>query len=142
MLQDLVHRNASAVMYAASQTPDISMDIFDVKKLETNLYQVRVRLYNSNIIPSMCYYAKSKNLYPKDILKVSGKNVKVISGGVLNNKYTNQVNYKDYKPEIQFLSVPGNDKVEYQFIVSGSGNLKFEYNSKKAGSVVETKMLK
>lgn len=142
MLQDLVHRNASAVMYAASQTPEIEIDVFDVKKIENNLYQVRVRLYNENVIPSMCYYAINKKLYPKDILKVSGKNIKVISGGVLENSYTNKVKYKDHKPEVQFLTVPGSDKVEMQFLVSGSGDLKFEYTSQKAGNISKTKTLK
>ncbi len=142
MLQDLVHRNASAVIYAASQTPEVSMDIFDVKKLESNLYQVRVRLVNSKIIPTMCYYAIKKNLYPKDILKINGKNIKVVSGGILENSYTNKVNYKEYKPEVQFLTIPGNDKVEFQFLISGNGNVKFDYNSQKAGSVIKTYNLK
>lgn len=142
MLQDLVHRNASAVMYAASQTPEINLDIFDVKKLDNNLFQVRVRLLNEKIIPSMTYYASRKNTYPKDILKLSGKNIKVISGGVLNNVYTNNVSYKENKPEIQFLIVPGNNKLEYQFLVSGKGELKVEYNSQKAGSITKIKSLK
>jgi hypothetical protein len=142
MLQDLVHRNASAVMYAASQTPDINMEIFDVTKLDNNLYQVRLRLYNKNIIPSMSYYALSKNLYPKDFLEVSGKNIKVLSGGVLQNVYTNQVNYKDKKPEIQFLTVPGNDKVEFQFLIEGKGDVQFRYNSQKAGNIKLSESLK
>lgn len=141
MLQDLVHRNASAVMYAASQTPEIEMDIFDVKKLDKNLYQVRVRLYNEKVIPSMSYYAVDKKLYPKDILKVSGEDIKVVSGGELENLYTNQVNYKVDKPEIQFLTVPGNDKVEFQFLIEGKGEVNFVYNSQKAGSISVKKQL-
>ena len=142
MLQDLVHRNASAVMYAASQTPEIKMDIFDVKKLDNNLYQVRVRLYNEKIIPSMSFYASRKNIYSKDMLKVSGKNIKVISGGVLNKMYTNEVRYKENKPEVQFLTVEGNSKIDYQFLVSGNGEIKVEYTSQKAGNIVKTKSLK
>lgn len=142
MLQDLVHRNASAVIYAASQTPEIKMDIFEVKKLDNNLYQVRVRLNNEKIIPSMSYHTARKNINPKDILKVSGKNIKVISGGVLNNMYTNEVKYKENKPEVQFLTVEGNSKIDYQFLVSGSGEIKVEYTSLKAGNIVKTKSLK
>ena len=90
----------------------------------------------------MSYYAVDKKLYPKDILKVSGKDIKVVSGGELQNLYTNQVNYKVEKPEIQFFTVPGNDKVEFQFLVEGKGEVNFIYNSQKAGTVSAKERLK
>ena len=132
MLPELVHRNAAAVIFSASQTPDISMEVFETKKIGNNLYRVNVRLKNKNGIPSMAYIAQQKKIYPKDILKVSGKGIKVIAGGKLSDKYTEQAYYKEYKPEIQLLSVPGFGYVEYTFLISGKGTVNFNYHSQKA----------
>jgi len=135
MLQDLVHRNASAVMYAASQTPDVSMEVFETKKIEDDLYRVRLRLVNKNAIPTMTFHSVKNKLYPQDMLTVNGNRAQVISGGKLTDKYNNRVDYKEHKPGIQFLRIPGNQAVEYQFLVEGSGSITVEYNSRKAGTL-------
>lgn len=134
MLQDLVHRNASAVMYAASQTPDISMEVFETERLNGNLHRVRVRVVNRNAIPTMTYHSVQNKLYPQDRLTLSGSNAEVVAGGEITDRYNNRVNYKEYKPEIQFFYVQGNDAVEYEFLVEGSGTVNVEYVSRKAGS--------
>ncbi|MCK4699084.1 MAG: hypothetical protein KAT38_02070, partial [Bacteroidales bacterium] len=86
-------------------------------------------------MPSMSYHSIRKKAYPKDILKLSGEGIKVISGGQLTDNYRDKVNYKEFKPEVQFCQVPGFGKVEYQFLVSGKGNLIIEYESRKAGKI-------
>ena len=73
-----------------------------------------------------------------DVIKVSGNGIKVVSGGKITNVYTDQVNYKPYKPEVQFCQVPGFGKVEYQFLVSGKGKLEVEFTSRKAGKIQKT----
>lgn len=131
MIQDMVHRNASAVIYSASQTPDIEMELIKVKKVEGKLYEVDVRLKNNNAIPSISYHAAQKQTHPKDILKVSG--AKVIAGGEITDIYNNLVKYKTNKPEVQFLQVPGYGIAEYRFLVEGSGSIDLSYESVKAG---------
>jgi hypothetical protein len=138
MLQDLVHRNAAAVIFSSEQTPEINMEIFEKTKVGKNLYRVRVRLVNSKAIPSMTYSSVQKKRHPQDMLKVSGSGIDVVSGGKLNNVYRDQVTYKEHKPEVQFLQVPGFGKVEYQFLVSGKGKIKVEYTSLKAKNISKT----
>ncbi len=138
MLQDLVHRNASAVMFSAEQTPEITMEIFEKTNVGKDLYRVRVRLVNSKAIPSMTYSAVRKKLYPQDMLRVSGNGVKVVSGGRLTDVYTDRVTYKEYKPEVQFCQVPGFGKIEYQFLISGKGKVQFDFTSRKAKDVSKT----
>ena len=133
MLQDLVHRNASAVILAAQNTPDVEMEVFEVKKLEGGIYRVRVRLNNKNAMPSISYQTVKNKLYPLDQISVKGSAAKVISGGKITNIFTDKVDYKEYKPEVQFCQVPGFSKIEYQFLVSGKGTLEINYNSVKAG---------
>ncbi len=133
MLQDLVHRNAMAVLFSAEQTPEVSMEIFEKEKISKGLYTVKVRLSNSKAMPSISYQTIKNKLYPKDILKISGNNIKVVAGGEIQDKYTGKVNYKEFKPEVQFIQVPGFGIVEYEFLVSGKGEVEISYESRKAG---------
>ncbi len=138
MLQDLVHRNAAAVIFSSEQTPEISMEIFEKNKVGKDIYRVRVRLANSKAIPSISFHSVKNKIYPMDMIKVSGENVKVVSGGKIKNIYRDQVDYKEFKPEIQFCQVPGFSKVEYQFLISGKGKVKINYESRKAGKLSKT----
>lgn len=134
MLQELVHRNASAVIFAAEQTPDVKLEIYETKKIDKNLYEVKVRLTNDNAMSSMLYHSVNHKLYTKDILTLSGESLKIISGGLITDRYRNLVTYKEHKPELQFCQVPGFSYVEYQFIVSGKGKLSIDYQSRKAAN--------
>ena len=142
MLQDLVHRNASSVIFAARQTPKITMDVFEVKKLGGDLWSVRVRLVNSGAIPSVTYETIQNKLYPIDKLSVAGRSARVVSGGVLTDAWMNLVSYKEYRPEVQMCQVPGSGKVEYQFLVSGKGDIEVKYESRKAGTVMKVVALR
>ncbi len=142
MIKDLVHRNAMAILFAAKHTPQVSLEAFEVKKLEKDLYRVRARLVNSKAIPTMSTYSQKKNIYPKDMLKVSGKDARVVAGGTLIDKYRDQVVYKDHRPEVQFLTVPGFGIVEYQFLISGKGSVTLDYESRWAGKIIKTVELK
>lgn len=130
MLQDLVHRNASVVFLAAENTPDIKMQIFDVKQINKTLYRVRVRIENKSGLSSMTAQAVKDKLYEQDHLKVSGG--KVIAGGKITNLRLNKVKFKEHKPEVQFFAMPGNSMVEYEFLIEGKGDIAIEYVSRKA----------
>lgn len=142
MLKDLVHRNAMAMLFSAKHTPEVELDVFNVKKIEKGLYRVRTRLLNKRATPTMSYYSQKKNLYPKDMLKVSGRNAKVLAGGTLNDIYRDQVTYKQHRPELQFLFVPGFGKVEHQFLVEGKGEITLKYSSRFGGKITKTVELK
>jgi hypothetical protein len=133
MLPDEIHRNASAVLFTAEQTPEVRMEVFENEKISKDLYRIRIRLVNTKAMPSVTYKTIKNNNHTKDILSVSGKDLKVVAGGVIQDKYTDKVNYKENRPEIQFVQVPGFGHVEYEFLVSGKGSLKIEYESRKAG---------
>jgi hypothetical protein len=140
MIKDLVHRNAMAVLFTAKNVPAVSLEVTEVKQVSKNLYRVRTRLANSKAIPSMTALAQKNNIYPKDMLKVSG--AKVLAGGIIGDPYLEQVAYKKYKPELQFTSVPGFGKVEHQFLVEGSGPITVSYESRHAGKITKTVELK
>jgi hypothetical protein len=138
MLPDLVHRNSMAVLFSAKHVPEVSLEVTEVKKLGSDLYRVRTRLANGKAMPTMTYQAQKTRLYPKDTLRISGGGAKVVAGGVLANPYTDQVVYKKYRPELQFLFVPGFGKTEYQFLVQGKGEITVRYESRHAGTLEKT----
>ena len=132
MLMDLVHRNAMAVFLSAFSLPEISMEVFEKEKIGKDLYRIKVRLANSKAVSSVTYQSVRLKISPMDYLKLEGKNIRVVAGGAVTDKYRNEASYKPYKPEIQFFQIPSYGQVEYQFLVSGKGKLKLEYHSEKA----------
>ncbi len=134
MLQDLVHRNASAVLFSATQTPEVKMEVFEKKEISRDLSRIRVRLSNDKAMPSVTYKSLKNKIHPKDVLKISGNKIEVITGGEIQDRYRDKVNYKDNRPDIQFIQVPGFGHVEYEFVVSGKGNVKIEFESRKAAN--------
>jgi hypothetical protein len=136
MLPELVHRNAMVVLLASEQTPEIGMEVFDVKKLDNNLQQIRVRLKNSKGLPTMTYQAITGKIHPQDMLKLTG--AKVIAAGRITDLRNNRVTYQEYKPEVVYTSVPSYGFVEYQFLVEGRGEIKIEYISRKAKDLSAT----
>lgn len=136
MLLDLVHRNSAAVLFSASQTPEIEMSVLKKEKIGKDTYKLIVRLENKRSIPSMSAHSVKEKLYTQDILKVEG--AKVIAGGKVLDDYTLNTDFKKNKPEVQFLVVPGNQKVDYQFIIEGKGNVELKYTSRKAGKINKT----
>jgi len=138
MLKDLVHRNAMVIIFSAKQTPDVSLEVIDKRQVAPGLLQLRIRLINSTAIPTMSYHAQKVKLYPQDTLTVSGSAISVRAGGQVIDPDLNEVAYKEHRPEIQFLTVPGFGKVEYQFLISGSGSLVLTYASRHAGKIVKT----
>jgi hypothetical protein len=133
MLPDLVHRNASVVLHSAQHTPEIEMEVYDVKKMNGNLSRVRVRLENKKGLPAMTAHAFKTKLYELDRLMVKG--AKVVAGGKITDKYFEKVSYKEKKPEIQFLALPGFGVVEYEFLIEGKGDVTFSFESQKAKNV-------
>jgi hypothetical protein len=138
MLNDLTYRNSSAVLFAAGQTPDVSLEILPPEKMGADLYKVRVRLVNANSIPSMTFNAVQRRIHRQDVLALSGKTVKIVAGGRVSGVPIESVAYKPNRPEVQLLQVPGNGKVEFQFVVSGKGELAVSYTSLKAGKASKT----
>jgi hypothetical protein len=135
MIQDMVHRNAMAVVFSAKHAPEVSLEVTEVKKTGKDLYRVRTRLVNNKAMPTMSYQAQRTRLYPKDMIKVSGGSAKVVAGGLLTDPYTDRVSYKKNRPEVQLLVVPGFGKVEHQFLIEGRGEISVRYESRHAGKL-------
>jgi len=127
-----------AIIFSAKNTHEVSLDVFDVEKISDNLYRVRTRLHNAKAIPTMSSLSQKHKLYPKDMLTVTGTNATVLAGCTLNDAHRDDATYKEHRPELQFLVVPGFGKVEHQFLISGQGSVEVSYSSRWAGKISKT----
>lgn len=135
MIMDMVHRNAMAVFETAWQLPDIRMEVFEKEEVEKDLWRIRVRLINDRAVSSITWHSVQNRIHPQDQLRLSGDQIRVLAGGPIQDVYTNRVNYKEHKPELQFLHIPGFGREEYQFLVRGKGKVTLSYSSVKARNV-------
>ena len=55
-----------------------------------------------------------------------------MAGGELKDAFRDHAIYKEHKPQVQFIHVPGFGKVEYQFLLAGKGTVRIDYSSQKA----------
>ena len=73
MLTDLAHRNASAVLFAAAQTPDdLARRAAAREGGRATSTRCACGVVNGGSMPSLTYTAVQRKIHPQDTLKVSG----------------------------------------------------------------------
>lgn len=132
MIQNMVHRNASLVIFVAENTPEIKLELLEVKNLGNGLHRVRVRASNENAIPSLSANAVKRKIYREDVFTIDGSNIEVVSGGILQDQWMDRVDNVEHRPRTIYSTVPGFGKRDIQWIVKGSGKLTITYQAVKA----------
>lgn len=132
MLQEMVHRNASLVIMVARNTPEIKLEVMETKKLAGDLTRLRVRVSNKNAIPSISARALRYDLVRKDIIKIEGSGIQVVSGGILDDAVLDRLQPVEYRPWMLFASIPSFGATEVQWIVKGKGRATITYEALKA----------
>ncbi len=133
MLQDLVHRNAMFVTWTATQLPQVSLEIIEVKGLGGGLWRVRARAADATAMPSLSAQARNRKLCRLDEFRIDGKAIEVLAGGILEDPYFDRWTPVEHRPARIFTFVPGFGKQEVQWIVSGSGPITVTYDGLKCG---------
>ena len=131
-LPELVHRNASLVIFLAKHAPEVELEVLEKKRLSKDLTRIRIRLANNHAIPTISDQALRHNLSRRDIVKLEGKNLKVVSGGVVEDLQLDKVIPVEHRPQMIFTSVPSFSKRDVQFIVKGRGQATITFDSLKA----------
>jgi hypothetical protein len=133
MLPDMLHRNAMFVIWTATQTPQITIEVTEVKPLTGDLYRVRARAANEGSLPTLSAKARNRQLCRLDWFVLEGRGIEVLAGGVLDDPYFNKVTPVEHKPERIQTFVPGLGKQDVQWIVSGRGKVTVTYDGLKCG---------
>jgi hypothetical protein len=136
MIQEMVHRNASLVMFTARHAPDVSLEVLEVKSLGNDLHRIRVRAANRNAIPSLSHKALMKEIVRKDILKIEGNGFEVVSGGEITDLAFERLRPVEHRPWLIFTRVPSFGKTDVQWIVKGKGKATITYEAVKAQNQV------
>lgn len=132
LLPEMVHRNASMVIFTASNTPEISMELLESKLIGNGLKQVRVRLTNSGALPSLSAKAVNEKIYREDLVTIEGNGIEVVSGGIVRDPLYDRVSFVEERPQMIFTSIPSFGKTDIQWIVKGSGKVTITYDAVKA----------
>jgi len=127
-----VHRNASLILFTASHAPTVELELLGVEDLGDNLHRIRVRASNRKAIPTLSQQAMRRNLVRKDIVRIEGDGLKVVSGGIVTDPFFDQVQYVEHRPWMIFTSVPSFGDRIFQWVVEGNGKATVTYDAIKA----------
>lgn len=133
-LLDLVHRNASHVIFVAQHTPEVELEVLEIKSLGDGLNRIRIRAWNDNAIPSLSHVAMNKDIVRPDIFSIKGSGIEVVSGGIVQDIHYDRVRFVEHRPHMVFTSVPSFGYRDIQWIVRGNGKVTISYDAKKAAN--------
>jgi hypothetical protein len=133
-LAETCHRNAAFCLYHADQLPRIGFEEVKVKKLDSGLFQIDLRLGNRQVTPSISALAAQKKLHRPDFLKVKGR-AKIISAGILTDRFRELTEPVKVRQDYFMVEngIPGFGYVDLRLLVEGSGEINLTYDSLKGG---------
>jgi hypothetical protein len=124
------------------------------EKLDSGLYRLKVALYNERLMPTMSTAAAQNMVQRPDILSIQG-NVDVLAAGQGQStglpagiprrflRYfrgrgaadsdVNLIDQKDLKNLKLTSGIPGKSEVEYQFLITGKGQVTVKLDCLKGG---------
>jgi hypothetical protein len=163
LLEELCHRNMAFCLLHAWEMPLPIIKKVSAEKINSDLYMVKVALYNERLMPTMSAAAIQNQVQRPDILSLDG-NVKVLAAGQTlglglpagiparfrrffrgfgaQDSDVSLIDQKDPKNLNLTSGIPGNNEVEFQFLVEGKGNVTVKLDCLKGGKHSKTVELK
>jgi hypothetical protein len=135
LIHEMLHRNASFVLWTAGQLPRIAVEISEIKDLGRGLFRIRARAVNGGAIPTLSAQARNRKIHPLDLFTLTGSRLTVLSGGVVEDPYLDVVTPVEHRPWRIPTFVPELDRREVQWIVAGHGPFTVSYQGVKVGTV-------
>lgn len=139
MNEELSHRNMAFTLYQADEMPMMRLGEPTVEKVGGDVYRVRVDVENTRLTPTITARAAENQVVDPDILSLAGRSVEVISAGWVGNKHapgaTDLIDQHDLNRIIIRNGHPGHTTRTIEYLVRGSGDVRIQYASAKAGDV-------
>lgn len=140
MSEEMCHRNMAFTLYVAEEMPEIELGNPEIKKIDENIYRIRVGITNPHLIPTIMEKAALNGVVRPDILHFEGK-ADIISASWIENiatyDYLKPVSGLIDQKELNRILIrngqPGRTTRTIQYFVKGSGNIKITYDSVKGG---------
>jgi len=137
MLPELCHRNCAFTLFHAHQLPRPEIASVKISQLTPGIYRVRVGVTNQSLIPTISAQARDRHLHRPDLLTISGKNMKIISAGKVENPWTDKITAIKTRPERLVLTdgLWFNEIDYFEWLVSGTGTGVLKLDCLKGGVV-------
>jgi len=154
LLEELCHRNMAFCLLHAYEMPLPIIKKVSAEKLDAGLYRLKVVLYNERLMPTMSTAAAQNMVQRPDILSIRG-NVDVLAAGQgqgtglpagiprrflryfrgrgAADSDVTLIDQKDLKNLKLTSGIPGKSEVEYQFLISGKGQVTVKLDCLKGG---------
>lgn len=163
LLEELCHRNMAFCLLHADEMPLPTIKNVRAEKIASDLYRLKVTLYNERLMPTLSAAAIENRVQPPDILSIDGK-VKVLAAGQAvgtsmpagiparfrrffrgrgaADSDVTFIDQKDLKNLKLTSGIPGRSEIEYHFLVEGKGNVTVRLDCAKGGKHSKTIVLK
>jgi hypothetical protein len=163
LLEELCHRNMAFCLLHAYEMPLPVIKDVSAEKINSDLYKVKVSLYNERLMPTMSAVAVQNQVQRPDMLSIKG-DVEVLAAGQsqgtglpagIPRRYLRyfrgmgaggaDVNLMEQKEASRLKltsGIPGRTELEYQFLVKGKGEIEVELDCLKGGTHTKTVVLK
>lgn len=134
LLEEELHRNMAFTLFHADMMPLVKFNDVTIKPLAENLYEIWVTLENQRLMATRTQQDITHHISSPDRVSLQGDDVKVLSSGIVTDRFFREITPTKYHPEtVKLDCVPGMEAVRIQFIVSGAGNFTVTYDSVKGG---------
>jgi hypothetical protein len=126
--------------------PKIAVGDITVEKVAGDVFKVRIDVSNDRVIPSITTRGANNNVVRPDLLTVEGAKAEVIAAGIVASKFrpdaTNLIDQHDLSRIMLRNGQPGNSTRTIEYLIRGSGDVTFTYDSVKGGVDSETVSLR
>jgi hypothetical protein len=121
-------------LYHAYQLPVLTIDTLNVRGLDSDLWQVEAVIRNHRVVPTRSARDCKYNIVPPDRIAITGENISVIAGFVVEDPYLDRATEQKYRPdELVVDCINGMDRVVARWIVKGKNNFSVRVRSVKGG---------
>jgi hypothetical protein len=139
LLEEECHRNMAFTLFHASHLADIQILDVEVNDLGSGIKKIWVTVTNQKLIPTRTQWDVNNNITRPDWLILEGKDLKVLSSGIVDDPYIPIVQTQEIHPEkIEIPTIWGKKTTIAQFIISGKGEYRLTYDSVKGGEIKKT----
>ncbi|MBP7053886.1 MAG: peptidase M14 [Phycisphaerae bacterium] len=134
LLEEELHRNMAFAVYHAGMMPRLRIADVAVEPLGNRLCKVWVTVENSRPMPTRTGQDRDHHISPPDLVSIRGGDLRVLSSGLVTNRFFKQVQAVEYRPErVELDTIDGMEATRVQFIVQGSGSFTVTVDSAKGG---------
>jgi hypothetical protein len=135
LLEEECHRNMAFTLYHADQMPKVRVDWVKTRKLDGGLTEVTAAIINERTIPTHSAADVKRKITRPDLVSISGKGVKVVTGMTSSDRYFRRANEQRRNPrELRIPTVAGHGLVYVRWLTTGDGPFTVRVDSVKGGS--------